>query len=456
MAHGFKNVSKNHPCPICGKPDWCGWQMDSDGRGDYTIVCQRPEVRGNVAGKDGNFYVFISETSGGAYRYEEAAQCRRRREQWCQEHGYKYKGEAVAGGTSSGNVIRKSQRVFEPVIVDDIEPKSHEELDKIYRCLLQKLILEEIHTDYLKKEGWDNNLIEENLIRSFPERDFVRCKFKNYPSGNIYRKRLAKELEEKFGKGCLKGVPGAYIDHGGCWTFAGPKGILFPLYDTKGLIYGLRIRMDFLDYPYERKSDPACDDWYTDDSGINHFVVPMKGTYIFSKNGEKEWDKSGGKYRPFTSYKVNEEEYEKGFVKNCYKEGCELRNQVGVYWHREKDTSFLCYLTEGEKKGIFANKKLHSPVISFPGVSSWAKLFMGKKGERLIDLLAAAGVKMFVVAYDADKAVNKAVLRQQHNLIEKIKEEGFMVATAEWDVCNGKGLDDLLAAGIKPGYELVA
>ena len=456
MAYGFKNISKNNPCPICGKPDWCGWQLDKEGLGNYTIVCHRPEVRGNTIGKDGKFYIFINETSGGAFRYEEAEQCKRRREEWRQKHGYN-RSNRVSFGTPSGENVTKNERTkFEPIILDNIEPKSHEELDKIYRFMLQKLTLEEIHADYLKGEGWDNDLIEENLIRSFPERDFVRCRFKNYPSGNIYRKRLAKEIEGKFGEGCLKGVPGAYVDHGGNWTFAGPKGILFPLYDTKGRIYGLRIRMDFLDYSYERKSDPACDDWYTDEAGVSHFVVPLKGTYTFDENGEKVWDKSGGKYRPFTSYKVNDESYEKGIVENCYQDGCELKSQVGVYWTRERDTSFLCYLTEGEKKGIFANKKLHAPVISFPGVSSWSKLFSGKKGERLIDMLAAAGVKMFVVAYDADKAVNKAVMRQQENLICKIKEEGFMVATAEWDGRNGKGLDDLLAAGYKPGYELIA
>lgn len=455
MAHGFKNISKVQPCPICGYPDWCGWQIDKEGRGYYTIVCHRADVRGDVLGRDGKSYVFVNETYSGAFRYEEKEQRMQRQEEWLREHGYKSRKDAF-GDTPSGSVTRTPRPKFEPVIIDNIEPKSHEELDKIYRCLLHKLTLEEIHSDYLKKEGWDNDLIEENLIRSFPERDFVRCKFKNYPSGNIYRKRLAKELEEEFGEGCLKGVPGAYIDHGGHWTFAGPKGILFPLYDTKGLIYGLRIRMDFLDYPYERKSDLACDDWYTDDSGINHFVVPLKGTYTFNDNGEKEWDKSGGKYRPFTSYHVDEEEFKNGFVKNSYKDGCELKSQVGVYWKRERDTSFLCYLTEGEKKGIFANKKLRAPVISFPGVSNWSKLFAGKKGERLIDFLKEAGVKMFVVAYDADKAVNKAVMKQQDNLIDKLKEEGFMVATAEWDACNGKGLDDLLASGIKPDYELVA
>lgn len=456
MAHGFKNVTKNSPCPICGKPDWCGWQIDSEGRGDYTIVCQRPEVKGNVCGKDGKFYVFISETSGGAYRYEEAEQCKRRQEEWCRENGYKYKGGCASDGAPSDGAVHRARPKFEPVIVDNIQPKSHKELDKIYRHLLKKLSLEEIHSDYLKKEGWDNEMIEQNLIRSFPERDFVRCRFKNYPSGNIYRKRLARELQEEFGEGCLRGVPGAYVDHGGSWTFAGPKGILFPLYDTQGLIYGLRIRMDFLDYAYERQSDPACDDWYTDKDGVSHFVVPLKGTYTFDSDGKKAWDNSGGKYRPFTSFHADEKEYDKGFIKNSYKYGCELQSQVGVYWNRERDTSFLCYLTEGEKKGIFANNKLHAPVISFPGVNSWSKMFSGKKGERLVDLLSVAGVKMFVVAYDADKEVNRAVMRQQEVLIKKLQEEGFMVATAEWDACNGKGLDDLLAAGCKPGYELVA
>lgn len=439
----FRSVTKSRPCPICGKPDWCGWKLFDNG--DEQLVCQRDTDAVNTCGLDGNFYIFIKISEAGNSMFQELNQYMRWRDNCKKEHNF-----AQAKSQTAHQERPKT-------VLDEVRCKSHKELDKIYRSILTDLILEDYHRDYLLKEGWSRDLMEKNLIRSFPEKDFSRCRYKNFFSKSLYRKRLAAKQIERFGENALLGVPGAYKDKGGNWTFAGPKGILFPLYDIDGYIYGLRIRMDYMDVGAALQKNSSGDDWFEDSYGTKHYLVPLKGTYTIQED-KIVWDDPDdkkGKYRPFHSYYMDEEMYKQGFIKNCYDSGCAAEEQIGIYMDQERDHSRLCYLTEGEKKGIYANNVLRTPFISFPGVTHWAKLLKGKKGERIIDRLKQRGVEMFIVAYDADKAVNEKVLQQQNNIVEALKKEGFFMATAEWDMCLGKGIDDLLAAGHKPGFQLV-
>ena len=39
-----------------------------------------------------------------------------------------------------------------------------------------------------------------------------------------------------------------------------------------------------------------------------------------------------------------------------------------------RDDYTVCYITEGEKKSLFANHVLHAPVVSLPGVNSFGKV----------------------------------------------------------------------------------
>ena len=38
--------------------------------------------------------------------------------------------------------------------------------------------------------------------------------------------------------------------------------------------------------------------------------------------------------------------------------------------------------------------------------------------------------------------------------LQKLKEEGFTVGVAEWNIEHGKGIDDLLCNGYRPQYVL--
>lgn len=412
MAYGIQNVSKTQPCPICGKIDWCGWKNMGQQSERNTIICMRSDTRCNVVGVDGREYVYLWDTQGGHTRYEEKTQ-----------HDY-YVAEFVKEKRkerASMNSSKSYSPALKPVktsttaslqFINSIEPLSNEKLDKIYRCLLSMLILEPNHKKYLVKEGFNDRLIAENCIKSFPENDSYRYKNKGkYFSRNPWRKELAKKLSERFGD--LTGVPGAYKTKSGEWTFAGLGGILFPLYDEQGRIYRLRVRIDMS---------------YTED-----------GTFL-------------GKYHNFSSYK---EKRENNTIYNIYECGCAANNNWGLYYHPQKDDCSICYITEGEKKGIIGNDHLNVPIASLPGVNSYMKLFeKNSQGVSLIDILKKMGVVVLVIAFDADKASNTAVLKYETATVNALREQGFIIAVANWEQSIGKGLDDLLVNGGKPVYSL--
>lgn len=172
--------------------------------------------------------------------------------------------------------------------VNHIDPLPHKQLDRIYRTMLSLLVLDDVHRQYLRKEGWSDELLTQHMIRSFPERDFVRFKFSNHFSRCPYRKTLAKKVMETLNLDNLTGVPGAYQDEKGNWTFTGPKGILFPLYDQDGWLYGLRIRMDFMDVPFQLDKSKGMLSYQHDNEQF--FLQPMKGFYSLLGT-QKTWTK---------------------------------------------------------------------------------------------------------------------------------------------------------------------
>lgn len=443
MAYGIRAVTKNSPCPICGKPDWCGFMPADDG--GELVICQRDTEEKNVIGQDGNFYVFVALSRSGNSIFEEANQ------RLAKEQRRNSKKEYDKSSFSKFKAVPPKTYT----VLDEVKPKSNEELNKIYNALLDMLVLDDIHKQYLLNEGWTEELIMRHKIKSFPEKDLTRFMHKNNPSKNPYRKTLAKQLIEKFGENCLLGVPGAYKNSKGDWTFAGAKGILFPVYDAKHNLYRLRIRMDFMDVNEKLIKEGNSDPYYFK-NGKKYHVVPLKGIYTL-EDGKKVFDKNliRGKYRNFSSFHADEDEYKKGFIVNSYNSGCEAGNQLGIYYNSERDNMYIAFVTEGEKKGIFCNDKMRAPFINVPGVNSWSKLIEGKKGSRAIDILYDRGVGMFVIAYDADKAVNSKVLESEKNAIQALRDEGFAIGIAEWDMRYGKGIDDLLQGGHQPTYNLV-
>lgn len=438
MASGvFKNVTTSEPCPVCGGTDWCSWFPKRDGDG-YLLSCKRACRDGfshsDVAGKDGRMYRFISEKNN-QYIYGE-----------CQAD----RGHFTEGG-------RKPKA--RPRYVGKVKPAGDTTLDYVYRTILKNLHLEDRHREYLHGEGWSDSMIEKSLIKSFPENDYARENGYSpggYSPTNPTRRELAEIVLQELGISSLKGVPGAYLketDNGkGYWTFSGASGLLLPIFNHKGEVFRLRIRLDYMGI---RKCSlengvPA----FTE--GGSTYYLDMSGPYR-NNGGMKErvkLDDFKGKMRPFQSFYADPAMLSQGIIKNTYKYGCESKNHVSCYY-KGGDCTDICLITEGEKKGQYANFRLNIPVLSIPGVNSYGLLFeKDESGRMLLDYTPKRRKTIFVVAFDADKHTNKTVMSYQEALVKELKENGCAAATADWDISLGKGIDDLLCRGCIPEFNL--
>ena len=396
--NNFRNVSSSEPCPICGKPDWCSVQYVEGG--NKLHYCRRILNGENVIGTTGETFIFIKKAGDGSCIYKEESAYRASREEWLRSNNM---------GASSQTFVKKPAAVPSvppPQDVQSIPPLENEKLDKVYRSFLAMLPLKKSHSHYLLRQGWPVSLITRSKIKSMPVHS-ISAKFEDS------RHKITAELLREFGS--LEGVPGFYTERDGTWTFAGASGFLIPLYDMKGNMYRLRLRLDH----------PELDE-----------------------NGKEK-----NKYNNFSSYR--ESTAPDGSLVNGYAKGCRSGSHIGLYEDHAKDDYTVCYVTEGEKKAIYANFILHNPVISVPGVNSFKKLLEPVGGNNVLDYLYAKGCRVIVIAYDSDKCVNEAVLMYETRLAQLLMGRGFQIALAGWNPGFGKGLDDILALNVRPTYELV-
>jgi len=101
----------------------------------------------------------------------------------------------------------------------------------------------------------------------------------------------------------------------------------------------------------------------------------------------------------------------------------------------------LVRITEGELKADVAYRLSEVPTVSFPGVGSW---------RAVLPILAALQAQTVRVAFDADAPDNKHVARSLRDCVDELRRDGYAVELERWPIDQGKGIDDLLAAGGKP------
>lgn len=393
----FKDATKSHPCPICGKTDWCSHFIPDNPAysGQELPVCRRIHVQEIQSPIDGHPYYFVKEFPDASVLYTDTPK------------------SSTGSRKQKGYAFKPSDKVISAPKKPEIPVRSNKELNLIYRDLLSMLQLSKRHNSMLRKDGWSAELIKKSRISSLHlKKSFDESK-KMY-SDQHERKRIAKLLLEKHSS--LIGVPGFYQDEDGQWTFVGKQGILIPIYDRNHNIYRLRLRLD----------RPDLDE----------------------KGKEKN------KYKNFSSYA--EEKNEGGELRNIYMNGCRAGSQVGIYYDPACDSSAICYITEGEKKAIVANHVLKCIVISLPGVNTFSKLKeKDTSGISTVDFLRSIGCKKTIVAYDADKSTNNVVQRCEEKLITLLKESSFETYTTSWNPGFGKGLDDILLLGVYPTIHLI-
>ena len=388
----FRDVTKQYPCPICGKSDWCSFlQPDTAAYpGQLLCVCRRIQTSEITSSINGKTYYSIKELSDGSVLYTDVQK-------------------------DKENVGQATGYVYTPIHLPSVKPEDisnpplpNEKLDKIYRDFMAQLPLTEKHLKKLSEDGWSKKLIKDSQFRSL---SFVRNfdKQKGIYSDQYMRRRICNDLIKKHGT--LAGVPGFYQLDDGEWTFVGKSGMLIPIFDRNHNICRLRLRLD----KPERDS---------------------KG-------------KEMNKYRNFSSYR--EAIDTSGNTYNIYNNGCRSGSHISFYYSPTVDDTYLCYITEGEKKAIVANHLLRLIVVCLPGTSTYEKLIeKGSDDMSYLDYLKSIGCTTVAVSYDADKLINEAVQRHERNLVELLKANDFTTYVTRWNAGFGKGLDDVLLLGIRP------
>ncbi len=417
-------MSKQEPCPICGKPDYCFWKERTNDIGKYNLYCNRTsEAPGVIAeGIDGREYVALHQGEGRTI-YEEREQ---REQRWREE--------------ISGERKEVKPRTF--TVLDAVVPRPDEQLHEIYSAILDELPLYQYHAEYLFKEGWSWELIKKYHICSFPVKylNKLPASMQYIPS----RESIAKRVMEKLDLNSLVGVPGAYLDSRGHWTFHSMSGIVLPVFNMDGNICRLRIRMDYLDLPVKLQEDR--DGFFYRDGG-DRVTVSMNGPYkmVDGKRVFMDFASHKGKYRNFSSYKEDDNLYRDGYICNVYNKGCEAKNALTCIMDSTDNFSAV-WIIEGEKKAIYSHEVIRQPFIGLPGVNDYARLEKKANGISVLETMWERGVRTAIIAYDADRYHNDQVMLHMNSLSKMMQRHGFKVYIADWDEKDGKGLDDLLSA----------
>lgn len=445
MANGWIEVKRNNPCPICGTHDFCAYRPADDGYGN-VYLCKRYTMSrvtcpgSDTIGHDGAFYLLVGESSSGSGVYRNANDVQK-----AEQNGFHiYTKER----------LHNDQKVTGPDIRQDIvsnvnDIASDDVLDEFYRAIIRKLPLCHEDEEYLRHEGWSDELIHSSDLCSFPIDDWRRRKVgKIFPSHQKNLATICREIIDELHVEPV-GIPGFFQkEYNGnlYWTLNSRSGIGFPLKNHKGQIVRIRIRMNYKD---------SWDDYIPSDNkyflsennydGKKRFMIPWKGVFVMNPDNtmvqEKEKRYRGsGKYRPLTSFF---EKKDGTTVINGFHNGTEATNICGMVSH-QGNNPLIAIATEGEKKGIKGNHSLNMPTIILPGVTSHEKLFSTRVGKNILLNLTEKGMKYIAIAFDADKASNENVLKCEKAFAENILKHGYGCIIVNWDAKYGKGLDDAI------------
>ena len=116
----------------------------------------------------------------------------------------------------------------------------------------------------------------------------------------------------------------------------------------------------------------------------------------------------------------------------------------GVQCHVPLHTKLATHtvrVTEGELKADVATGLSGVLTLSVPGVGNW---------RLALPVLHGFRPRQVRVAFDADWKLNHQVKRAAAATAAALLDEGFVVTVETWDLSNGKGIDDLLRAGLAP------
>lgn len=450
MAGDCRWVSRNRPCNICGKTDYCKYVLFESG--DTKEYCHRVfGKKGDIiTGNDGRSYICHHMTDWGFQIWEEKQQYETNRERFMRSHGRSVNKE------KSYHLVKEKYVQTDEAHADPGSVLPPDRLHEVYSYFLSLLVLERKHriilsNEWKSVEGLYQKIVSKWLIRSIPPTDKNR-KLSGEKLNNMSRREIMMRMTEKFGS--LKGVPGFYRYEDGKQDMSPISGIAYPVYNSHGQIIRIRIADD---YPLVEGAYESREGTYKYYNGQWIFDDGIKVSPVWHYSGDKriELNRKGyppgkvrGKYKNFSSFKEIEKN---GKTINKYIDGTQSGSKISIYGKPEDNWNII-YITEGEKKAIVANMLLNHPVISVPGVSSFGALFRQEEGSNLsiIEELMKNRTPLFVVAYDSDKNENINVLKSEQNLLMSFMNKGLRIAVSEWNANWGKGFDDILLINLRP------
>ena len=105
----------------------------------------------------------------------------------------------------------------------------------------------------------------------------------------------------------------------------------------------------------------------------------------------------------------------------------------------EADTLII---TEGAFKAIIPNKVFGYSLLALPGVNNIREF------EKLLPYVRQ-DYRQILIAFDADFRINENVAKAKEKLRQLIYESDIYCSTFEWDLSDGKGLDDFALHWLK-------
>jgi hypothetical protein len=189
------------------------------------------------------------------------------------------------------------------------------------------------------------------------------------------------------------------------------------------------------------------------EAGLEKDLPGVPGFYVAEKNGKRYWSVAGmgGLVIPIRDVQGHitrlavrlDEPPENGgkyrYVSSKKKGG--PGSGAPVHVPKFEGNKTVVRVTEGALKATIATRLSGMLTIGLPGVSSW------KRAARVLNDL---GAKTARVAFDADARRNRNVSRNLDQLIGHLCKKGFTVELETWKAEDGKGIDDVLAAGKQP------
>jgi hypothetical protein len=186
--------------------------------------------------------------------------------------------------------------------------------------------------------------------------------------------------------------------------------------------------------------------------GLEDQLPTVPGFFVQDKDGRRYWTVSGGagllipvrdEKRRIVALLVRPDDAKPG--KKYLYLSSKRRGGPGpgapVHVPLFDGTASIVRVTEGALKADLATLLSGVLTIGLPGVSSW------RLTAKVLRRLKAATAR---IAFDADARTNRFVAEALSRLASDLRKAGFAVELERWNLADGKGVDDLLAAGKAP------